>query len=79
MRKSESSDVAHDNVDTDTPRNTAQRVVNELVRVLYFCQSDMQQYRLNSVVKMAAKPIDIINQNSTEIILKMLLNLGYLA
>jgi len=79
-RYSERSDDARGIVDTDTPRMTAQRFVNELVSVLYPCHSDVQLYRPTTVVEMAVITIDIIrtNHSSTESILKMLLHLGYL-
>ena len=76
----EHSDVARGNVDTDTPRMTAQTLVNELVSVLYTCHSDMQLYGPTSFVAMDAITIDIIrtNHSSTDSILKMLLHLGNL-
>jgi len=79
-RNSERSDGARGIVDTDTPRMTAQKFVNELVSVLYTCHSDVQLYRPTSVVEMAAIKIDMINTNhsSADSILKTLLHLGYL-
>jgi len=79
-RNSERNKGARAIVDTGTPRMTAQMLVNELVSVLYPCQSDVQVYRPTSVVKMVSVTIDIIrsNHSSTESMLKMLLHLGCL-
>jgi hypothetical protein len=79
-RNSEPSDSARGIFDTDTPRMTAQTLVNELVSDLYPCHSDVQPYLPVSVVEMAAFTNDVIrnNHSSTESILKMLLHLGYL-
>ena len=79
-RNRERSDVARCIVDTDTPRMTAQILVNELVSVLYTCHSDVQLYRPTGVIEMAANTIDMIrtNHSSTDSILKMLLYLGNL-
>ena len=79
-KNSERSKVAIGIVVTDTSRMTAQRLINELVSVLYLCHSDVQLYRPTSVVEMAAITIDMIrtNHSSTVSILKMLLHLGYL-
>jgi hypothetical protein len=41
-------------VDTNTPRKTAETVVNELVSVLYTCQPDVQQFRSPNLVKVVA-------------------------
>ena len=78
-RNSERSDGARGIVDTGTPRMTPQRLVNELVIVLYTCHSDVQLYRPTSVVKKATITIDInrTNHSSTESILKILLHLEY--
>jgi len=77
---SESSDAVRDVVDTGTPRMTAQTLVNELVKVFYFCHSDVQLYRLTSVVEMAADTIDMKRTNRIfkESILKMLPHLVYM-
>ena len=79
-RNSERSDVARGIVYIDTPRMTAQRLVSELVSVLYPCHSDVQLYRPTSVAEMATVTIDIIrtNHSSIENILKMLLHLRFL-
>jgi len=79
-RNSERSEGARGIVDTATPRMTAQMFVNELVSVLYLFHSDVQLYRPTSVVEIAAITIDMIrtNHSFTDIILKMLLHLGYL-
>jgi len=79
-RNSERSDDVRGIVDTDTPRMTAQTLVNELVSVLYPFHSDVQLYRPTSVIEVAAMTIDTIrtNHSSTECILRMLLHLGYL-
>ena len=79
-RKSESSDGLRGIVDTDTPRITAQTLDNDLVSVLYLCHSDVQVSRQISVVEMATITIDMFTAIllSTESILKMLLQLGYL-
>ena len=79
-RNSKRSEGARGIVDTDTPRMTAKRFVNELVTVLYPFHSDVQLYRPSNVVEMAAITIDMIrtNHNRTESILKTLLHLGYL-
>jgi len=79
-RKSESNDGLGGIDHTVTPRMTVNKLVNELVSVLYLCHSDVQLYRPTSVVEMAAITIDMIrtNRSSTESILKMLLHLGYL-
>jgi len=80
VRNSESRDGALGIIDTDTPRMTAQMLLNELVSVLYRCHSDVQLYRPTSVVEMVANTIDMIrtNHSPTESILRMLLHLGYL-
>ena len=80
-RNSERSYGVRGIVDTDTPRTTAQTLVNELDSVLYPCHSDVQLYRLTSVVEMAAITIDMIRirHSSTDSILQMLLHLGYLS
>jgi len=77
---SERSDGVLVIVDTATLRMTAQTFVNELVDVLYFCHSDVQLYRLTSVVEMASDKIDMkrTNHTSTECILKILLHLLYM-
>jgi hypothetical protein len=69
-RKSERSYGVRGIVDTDTPRMTAQSLVNELV--LYLCHSDVQLYRPTSVVEMAEITIDMIRtiNSSTESILR---------
>jgi hypothetical protein len=79
-RNNERSDGVRGIVDTDTPRMTAQMLVNELVSVLYPCHSDVQLYCPKSVVEMAANTMDMIRtiHSSTESILKILLHLGYL-
>jgi len=76
--KSESSDAARGIVDTDNPRMTAYTLVNELVSVLYPCNSDVHIYRPTFVIKMAAFTIDMIrtNHRSTENILMTLFHLG---
>ena len=65
---------------TDSPGMTANRLVNELVIVLYLYHSDVQLYRPTSVVEMAAITIDIIRTilSFTESFLQMLLRIGYL-
>ena len=63
-------------VDTDTPKMTAQTLVNELVSVLYPCHSDVQLYHPTSIIEMAANTIDMIrnNHSPTDSILKMLIH-----
>jgi hypothetical protein len=80
-RNSESKDGVCGNVDTATPRITAQTLINEPIGALYPCHSNVQLYRPTSVIEMAAKKIDVISiiDCSTESILKMLLHLGYLS
>jgi len=80
-RNSERSDGVRGIVDTDTPRMTAQTLVNELHSVLYPCHFDMQLYWPTSVVEMAAITIDMIrtNHSSKDNILKRLLHLGNLS
>ena len=79
-RNSERSDGVRGIVDTPTPRMTAQRLVNELVSVLYPCHSDVLLYRPRILNKMAKITIDMIrtNHRAAERILKMLFHLGYL-
>jgi len=79
-RNSERSDGARGFFETDSPRMTAQTLVNERVSVLYPCHSEVQLYRPTSVIEMAAITIDMIrtNHSSTDSILKRLLHLGYL-
>ena len=79
-RNSERNDGVRGIVDTDTPRVIAQTLVNELVRVLYPCHSDVQLYHPTSVVEMFAIRIDMIRiiYSTTENILKMLLHLRFL-
>jgi hypothetical protein len=79
-RHSERRDGALGIIDTDTPRMTAQMLVNELLSALYPCHSDEQLYRPSSVVEMATMKIDIIrtNHSLTVNILKMLLHFWYL-
>jgi hypothetical protein len=71
-RKSVRIDGVRGIFETDTPRMTAQRLVNKLVSVLYTCHSGMQLYRTTSVVEMATVTIDMIRSNhtATESILK---------
>ena len=78
-RNSQRSDGARGIFDTDTPRMTAQTLVNDLVTVLYTCSCDVQLYLPTSVVEMAANTIHMMrtNHSSTESILKVLLHLGY--
>ena len=79
-RNSKLTDGVRGIVETATPRMTAQTLVNELVSVLYPCQSDVQLYHPTSVVEITAITIDMIRTNcsSTDSILKMLLHHGYL-
>ena len=78
-RNSERSDRVGGIDETGTPRMTAHRLVKKLVSVLYPRLSDVQLYRPASVFEIAAIKIDMIktNHSSTEIIIKMLLHLGY--
>ena len=80
-RNIERSDGVRGIVDTDTPRMTAKKLVNELVSIVYCCQYDVQLFRPTSVVEMATLTIDMIrtNYSCTESILKMLFHLGYLS
>ena len=74
-RNSEPNDGARGIVDTDTPRMTAQTLVNELFSLLYVSHSDVQLYRPISVVEIATMTIDMIrtNHSSADSILKILL------
>jgi hypothetical protein len=59
-RNSERSDGVRGIVDTDTPKMTAQTLVNELVSVLYPCHSDVRLYFPKRLVENIAKPIDMM-------------------
>jgi hypothetical protein len=78
-KNSKRNDGVRGIVDTVTPNITAQKLVNELVSVLYPCHSDLQLYCPRILVEMDAITIDMIrtNHSSTESIRKMLPHLGY--
>jgi hypothetical protein len=78
-RNSERSDGECGIFDTDTPRITAQMLINELVSVLYPCHSDVQLYRPRNILEISAAKIDMITTTHSfiESVLKMLLHLWY--